>query len=188
MKNQKLALEQWRDMPVLLFTSRYQPGGNMGIWRGGIQPNQAFGDVYIEAYDKSTGKLFYKMPTKGEATMGQNYLLVYAINHDVANGKVEMIANNYKLTITQEGETTAAKEGGDKEKGTKPAAQGGQQSTPADVLPARSQPRRPRSSRSDGAPTSPDRPGRGEHWPRRAPGRGAGAFLRRRRPLLAQFP
>ncbi len=133
-KNQKLSLEQWRDMPVLLFTSRFQQGVNMGgMMRGGMQPNQAFGDVYIEAYDKSTGKLFYKMPTKGEATMGQNYLLVYAINHDASNGKVEMIANNYKLTISQEGEATTVKEDGGKEKGTKPAAQGG--GAPGDLLP-----------------------------------------------------
>ncbi len=63
----------------------------------------------------------------------RNYLLVYATNHDASNGKVEMIANNYKLTISQEGEATTVKEEGGKEKGTKPAAQGG--GGPGDVLP-----------------------------------------------------
>jgi outer membrane protein assembly factor BamB len=136
-RNQKMVLEQYREMPVLLFTARYQPGVNMaGMWR---QPNQAFGDVYIEAYDKATGKLFYRMPTKGEATMGQNYQLVYAVNHDAANSRIEMIANNYKLTISPEGEATTAKAGGGKEPGSKPGTQGGGasggQPAPADVLP-----------------------------------------------------
>jgi outer membrane protein assembly factor BamB len=134
-KNQKMVLEQWRDMPVMLFTSRYQPGMNMaGMWR---QPNQVFGDVHIEAYDKRTGKIFVNVPGKGEPTMGQNYQLVYAVNYDAANSKVEMIANNYKLTITQEGETTTAKDDGSKDKGAKPATQGGTggQHVPGDVLP-----------------------------------------------------
>ena len=109
--------------------------------------------------------------------MGQNYLLVYAINHDARNGKVEMIANNYKLTISQEGEATTAKEDGGKEKGTKPAAQGGGGRPPRPTCcPEPCRPRRSKSSRSDGTrplPTvrGPRAPGRG-----RASSSAAGCF------------
>jgi outer membrane protein assembly factor BamB/tetratricopeptide (TPR) repeat protein len=122
--HQKLVLEQYREMPILLFTARYQPGVNVAGWVR--QPNQVFGDVYIEAYDKRTGKLFYKMPTKGpEPSMGQNYPLVYAINHDAGAGKVEMIANNYKLTISPDGDPTTAKADGVKGQSPRPGTPGG---------------------------------------------------------------
>jgi outer membrane protein assembly factor BamB/tetratricopeptide (TPR) repeat protein len=146
--HQKLVLEQWREMPAMLFTSRYMQGGNNGMVIRGGMPNQQWGDVYIEAYDKQTGKLFYKMPTRnGEPQMGQQYALVYAVNYDAANGKVEMIANNYKLTISQEGEATSASAaaGGKEEKGApKPAAGGasGQQGGSTDVLPRATAPQK----------------------------------------------
>jgi hypothetical protein len=129
-KNQQLSLEQWKEMPVLLFTARFQQGGNM-VWRGGFPNNQVFGDIYIEAYDKRTGKLFEKVPTTGHPPMGQNYGQIYAINNDVLGGKIEMIANNYKITIAPEGEASAKDDA--KEKGTKPAAQGG--ASAGDLLP-----------------------------------------------------
>ncbi len=136
-KHQKLVLEQWADMPVLLFTSRYMNGGNMNMRMGGMPGNQQWGDVYIEAYVKTNGKLLYSMPTTGQAAMGQNYNLVYAVNHDAASGKVEMIANNYKLTISpDDGQATAAKvEGGKDKGGAKPAGQGGRSPATQDVLP-----------------------------------------------------
>ncbi|HKI30713.1 MAG TPA: PQQ-binding-like beta-propeller repeat protein [Gemmataceae bacterium] len=123
-KNQQLVLEGWADMPVLLYTSRYMLNGNMGF-PGRFPNNQVWGDVYVEAYEKKTGRLFYKLPsTNREAPMGQQYLQVYAVNHDARAGKIEMTANNYKLTITQEAEISATADG-TKEKGSKPAAQGG---------------------------------------------------------------
>jgi len=106
-KNQQLVLEGWADMPVLLYTSRYMLNGNMGF-PGRFPNNQVWGDVYVEAYEKKTGRLFYKLPsTNREAPMGQQYLQVYAVNHDARAGKIEMTANNYKLTITQEAEISA---------------------------------------------------------------------------------
>jgi outer membrane protein assembly factor BamB/tetratricopeptide (TPR) repeat protein len=132
-KHEKLVLEQWREMPVLLFTARYQQNGNMFF--GGRMPNQAFGDVLIEAYDKTTGKLFFKQPSSDRPVMGQNYLLVHSVSHDVRNGKIELVAQNYKLTITQEGESSAKADGA-KEKDTKPAGgTGGAQGTSAPDVP-----------------------------------------------------
>jgi outer membrane protein assembly factor BamB len=110
-KNQQLSLEEWREMPVLMFTSRYQPGNNgngMVVWRGGVPQNQNFGEVYLQVYGKATGRLEFRQPSPGQVTMGQNYGQVYAINNDVRDGKIEMIANNYKLTIAQEGAAETA--------------------------------------------------------------------------------
>jgi outer membrane protein assembly factor BamB/tetratricopeptide (TPR) repeat protein len=96
-KNQQFSLEQWKEMPVLLFTGRYQPGGNM-VWRGGLG-NQVIGDVYMEGYAKATGKLFFREPNRELRRLGKDYGQIYAINNDVRNAKIEMIANNYKVTI-----------------------------------------------------------------------------------------
>ncbi len=133
-KNQQFSLEQWKEMPVLLFTSRYQVGNNgMVVWRGGMPNNQVMGEVQVQIYAKASGKLLRKVPSSGEAQLGQQHGQIYAINNDALNGKIEMIANNYKVTITQEGEASAAKDNGAEDQGPKPSAKGG---APAgDVLP-----------------------------------------------------
>jgi outer membrane protein assembly factor BamB len=112
-QNQQLVLEQWKDMPVLLFTSRFQPslGGGPGMGRF-----NGFQVIGMEAYDKRTGKVIYRQPTSDRPQMSVNqYQQIYAINNDVRNNKIEMIAGNYKVTITQDGEASAV--GGATDKG-----------------------------------------------------------------------
>jgi outer membrane protein assembly factor BamB len=111
-ENEQWVLEQWKDMPVLLFTSRYHPptGAPGGPRMQGMQV------VGIQIYNKVNGKLLYCQPTTDKPQMsGNQYQQVYAINNDVRDGKIEMVAPNYKITITQEGEATADG-GGDRQK------------------------------------------------------------------------
>ena len=101
------------------------------------QPNQVFGELFIEAYAKTSGRLVDGSVHK----MGQEKQLVYAINNDVRSGKIEMIAPNYKLTIIQKPQASS-KEGGAKgEKDTKPSGTGGasgaQSGQGGDLLPRR---------------------------------------------------
>jgi len=117
---QQLVLEEWKDMPVLLFTARFNPNNN-GM-RG--FPGNNFGNIGIQVYGKTTGRLEYSQPSAGRPQLNMQSGPIYAINADVRNGKIEMIAPNYKVTITQQGEASA-NAGGAVEKGTKPAAQGG---------------------------------------------------------------
>jgi outer membrane protein assembly factor BamB len=91
-RNQQLVLQQWQDLPVLLFTARYVGQSD--------KPPRA---VYMEAYGKTVGKLFFKLPAAGAAnpipgTSGP----IYAVHYDRRNGKIEMIADAYKVTITRE--------------------------------------------------------------------------------------
>jgi outer membrane protein assembly factor BamB len=103
-ENQQFVLEQWKEMPVLLFTSRFNVNPN-GM--RGFNGNQ-FGTIGIEAYDKATGKLFYRQPTNGQPQLNsQQGTQIYAVNNDVHGGKIEMIAQNYKVTITRQGEASA---------------------------------------------------------------------------------
>jgi hypothetical protein len=98
--NQKLVLEQFRDMPVMLFTSRFTPGGNPTIWRGGDQQSS---DIYIEAYEKRTGQLFYKRPTTGSPALGaRSNGRIQAVTYDPVAGKVELVADTYKVTFTRQ--------------------------------------------------------------------------------------
>jgi outer membrane protein assembly factor BamB/tetratricopeptide (TPR) repeat protein len=100
-ENQQLVLEQWKEMPVLLFTSR-----------SGVNPNgpRAFagnqaGTIGVEAWDKATGKVFYRQPVPGQPQLNPQSGPIYAINYDADGGKIEMIAPTYKITITRQGET-----------------------------------------------------------------------------------
>ena len=97
-------LEQWKEMPVLLFTSRFMVNANAGM-RGGFVNGNQFGTIGIEAYDKATGKLFYRQPTNGQPQLNsQQGGQIYAVNNDIHNGKIEMIAQNYKVTISRQGQ------------------------------------------------------------------------------------
>jgi outer membrane protein assembly factor BamB/tetratricopeptide (TPR) repeat protein len=98
-ENEQLVLEQWKDMPVLLFTARYHPAtGASGGPRG-----QGMQLVGIEVFDKATGKRLYGQPATDRPTMsGNQYQQIYAINNDVSTGKIEMVAPNYKITIARE--------------------------------------------------------------------------------------
>jgi hypothetical protein len=109
--NQQLILEQWKEMPILLFTARYNkpqgPGGRFG----------AIQMVSVEAYEKISGKVTFYRPDLGQQI--QNF---YAMNNDVRNGRIELIGPNYKVTHTLE---DAAALGGSE--GPKPSSTGGAQ-------------------------------------------------------------
>jgi outer membrane protein assembly factor BamB/tetratricopeptide (TPR) repeat protein len=132
-ENEQLVLEQWRDMPVLLFTSRFfvNPNGMRGF-----NPNQ-FGTIGIEAYDKTSGKVLYRQPTQGRPQLNaQQAGQFFAIDNDAHAGKIEMIAPTYKVTITRQGEAVAGG-GAPSPTGTKPgaAAPGGSSPTPTPTPP-----------------------------------------------------
>jgi outer membrane protein assembly factor BamB len=134
-ENQQLVLEQWKEMPVLLFTSRFNVVNNGMAMRGFVNGNQ-MGTVGVEAYDKATGKLIYRQPTNGQPQLNSQSGPIYAINNDIHAGKIEMIAQNYKITISRQGEATAG--GATPPAGAKPgagAASGASNTLPAPALP-----------------------------------------------------
>ena len=96
LRNQQLVLEQWENLPVLLFTSR-----GKDRWPASI--------IAIEAFDKTVGKLFYKNPTRGEGPLSPSENgPIYAVNYDPQKETIELLASTYKLTITREGERPPA--------------------------------------------------------------------------------
>ena len=106
-------------MPVLLFTSRFNPNNGMGGFRG-----NNIGTIGIQVYGKTTGRLEYSQPTANKAQLPIQSGPIYAINNDVRNGKIEMIAPNYKVTITQQGEATATAGAASDNKDSKPGVPG----------------------------------------------------------------
>jgi outer membrane protein assembly factor BamB len=99
-ESEQLVLEEWKEMPLLLFTARHQP---MMKAPGGGRFMANYQEVRIEAYNKASGKLEYRNPSPGRPQMtNQQYQQIYAINNDVRDGKIELIAHNYKITITAE--------------------------------------------------------------------------------------
>jgi hypothetical protein len=82
-RHQQLVLEQGQDLPVLLFTAR----GSL---------------IYIDVYDKTTGKIFFKTPSKFQPPIGTgDNGPIYAMHYDRRDGRIELIANTYKLTIAR---------------------------------------------------------------------------------------
>lgn len=89
--NEQLVLDQWKEMPILLFTARYnKPQGPQG--RFGV-----FQVVGVESYDKVTGKTTFYKPE-----LGQNINQFYALNYDVRQGKIELVGHNYRVVHTLE--------------------------------------------------------------------------------------
>jgi outer membrane protein assembly factor BamB len=99
-ENQQLVLEQWKEMPALLFTSRsiVNPNGPRAF------AGDQVGTIGVEAWDKTTGKVFYRQPVPGQPQLNPQSGPIYAINYDADAGKIEMIAPTYKITITRQGE------------------------------------------------------------------------------------
>ncbi|HJT76737.1 MAG TPA: PQQ-binding-like beta-propeller repeat protein, partial [Gemmataceae bacterium] len=98
-----LVLDQFQDLPILLFTSRYQKWQNVGFGRN------LMNGASIHAYDKRTGKIFYRVD---DQQLGQQF---HSFNADLREGKFELVSYNYKVLITHtpDGATAeaAAKEG-----------------------------------------------------------------------------
>ncbi len=95
-QDQQLVLEQWKEMPVLLFTGRYVKMQDLGGGRWMYDGSQL---VAVQGILKASGKLAFH-----RENMGQQTQPFYAINNDARGGKIEMIAPNYKVTFTVEKE------------------------------------------------------------------------------------
>jgi hypothetical protein len=87
--SQQLVLEQWKELPIMLFTSRYNkpqgPGGRFG----------AIQVVGVEAYEKATGKTTFHRPELGQQ-IGQ----FYALENDIRNGRIVFTGHNCKVIHT----------------------------------------------------------------------------------------
>ncbi len=97
--NQMLVLNQFQDMPLLLFTARYQQWHGVGAGR---IVNQVF---TARSIDKRTGKLIYK-----NDTLPPN-MFFHALNFDARAGKIEFIGYQLKITFLLNTEDAARADG-----------------------------------------------------------------------------
>ena len=84
LQNQHLVLEQWKDLPILLFTSRYRKGQ----LEAGVQQY-----VGLESYNKNTGRVIFHEPA-----MSNQVQPFFAFHNDLRTGKIELISPNFKWT------------------------------------------------------------------------------------------
>jgi len=84
--NQMLVLDQFEDMPMLLFTARYNKWNIQGANRNVINAN------VVESYDKVSGKLLYKSPDN--MMNAQNF---HALIYDSKAGTIDLI--NWQMKI-----------------------------------------------------------------------------------------
>jgi outer membrane protein assembly factor BamB len=88
--NQVMVVDQFADLPVVLFASRYNRWrAGVGGARPGIQPLST-----VMAIEKVTGKLKY---IDENSMNGANF---HALNVDTRAGRVELIGMNVKITFT----------------------------------------------------------------------------------------
>jgi tetratricopeptide (TPR) repeat protein len=85
--NQELILEQWKEMPILLFTARYNK-----LERPDDRFSRVIQLVGVESYEKISGKVTFYRPDLGQQI--QNF---YAVNYDAAAGKIELVGPNYRV-------------------------------------------------------------------------------------------
>jgi len=92
LSNQMLILDHFREMPVLLFASRYNKVINM---KGGMRRIQT--ETAVVCLDKRTGKLLYE-PPPDDNTMN-NGQMFYALNVDPNAGIVELVSWQMKVRV-----------------------------------------------------------------------------------------
>ena len=85
--NQMLVMEHFKEMPVLLFTARYNKWANQGPIRNVVNV------VATESIEKLTGKLKYF----NENPVNQQF---HSVTLDLKAGKIEMASYNLKLVHT----------------------------------------------------------------------------------------
>jgi len=95
-EHQQLVLEQFQEMPVLVFTARFNPNNN-GL-RG--FPGNQVGTIGIQVFSKVTGRLEYAQPTARTAQFNMQSGPIYAVNYDIRDGRVELIAEKYKIIVS----------------------------------------------------------------------------------------
>jgi outer membrane protein assembly factor BamB len=93
--NEMLVMDQFQEMPIVLFTARY------GQWviNGPNRMHQQV--VSLAAIDKRTGKRLYD--DEGNKKL-LNTSQFHAVNMDVKAGKIELISQNLKITFFLNGE------------------------------------------------------------------------------------
>jgi len=98
---QMLVLDSFAELPMLVFTSRYNKllgNGPQRWWVNGAA---------VKVIDKRTGKLLDDKPELNNNN-GQQF---HAYNVDLKAGKVEMVSYNYKVTYFLEGSSALAEAG-----------------------------------------------------------------------------
>jgi outer membrane protein assembly factor BamB len=89
-KHQMIVLEQFQDMPMVLFTSRYNKQRNR------FDGNQVFVAAAL-AYEKRTGKVLYSNEQLNY--QGQNF---HSLTRDPATRRIEFTAPSYKISFPYE--------------------------------------------------------------------------------------
>lgn len=84
--SQMLVLEHFRELPIVLFTSRYQQWSQQGVGR------RVDWVVSVRSIQKSNGKLLYD--NSKDIPNGMNF---HALNVDARGGKVELIGHQRKI-------------------------------------------------------------------------------------------
>ena len=93
--HQMIVLEQFKDLPVLLMTARYQKATGGGPARGQIH------GAAVRVIDKRTGKLLYDQDEPGLSQF-------YALHADLRAGRIDFISQNLKLTLSYGDATVSA--------------------------------------------------------------------------------
>jgi len=84
----RLLVDHFQDLPMVLFTSRNnRPAPKGGGWGGQ--------DVSVTSIDKTTGKRIYD-----KTDLPQDYQQFYDMKVDLKNGKIELVGWNFKVTHT----------------------------------------------------------------------------------------
>jgi outer membrane protein assembly factor BamB len=100
MPNQTLILEQFEDMPMVLFSSRYQTWSPQGVGR------TIFQIASVRAIKKSNGKMIYgPNSNKPEDLQSQipPGMFFHAITVDARHGKVDMVGQQMKIVFDLNG-------------------------------------------------------------------------------------
>jgi outer membrane protein assembly factor BamB len=86
--HQQMVLTRWKELPVLLFTAR-QPktAGGLGLEQ----------TVAVESFEKSSGKYVFH-----RVYLPATHAPFHSISHDPRTGKVELVGDNYKVTLASE--------------------------------------------------------------------------------------
>jgi outer membrane protein assembly factor BamB len=95
-----LVLDQFQDLPILVFTSRYQMWQVAGFGRN-VQQRAS-----LHAFDKRTGKIFYRV--EDGALLGQMF---HSFNVDLREGKVELLSYTHRVVLTRAPDSTTADAG-----------------------------------------------------------------------------
>jgi outer membrane protein assembly factor BamB len=157
MLNEHLVLERWQELPMLLFTARYQKANvAAGAPPGPGMPQRFIPGVNLQSVDKRTGKMLWD-----KRDQPYNVQQFYALNVDQKQGRIEFIGSNMKLVhILPNSPAAIAEVGGAGDRAATPQSAAPEAvQPPAARLPARiqvgAQPARPGQPPPGELPTPP---------------------------------